>query len=136
MSLRDSNVNIFKQRLQNLRKCKNWTQKDLSEALNVARSTIAGWEAQSKENFPDRQSLLRLAKIFDTSVDYLIGNDDNPTSQSEKQNQEYPDIETYLIKVLSGEIPTRFENAEVETAVKAGLQAILTVIQAGKTSGQ
>lgn len=133
MNPKSSEVNIFKQRLQYLRKCKNWTQKDLSEALNVARSTIAGREAQSKENFPDRQSLLRLAEIFNTSVDYLIGNTEDPAARNEKPIQEHPDIKTYLTKVLSGEIPLRLQNPEIEATVKANLKAILTAIQIEKT---
>ncbi|MCL6557833.1 MAG: helix-turn-helix transcriptional regulator [Firmicutes bacterium] len=124
--------NIFKIRLKTLRKNKNLTQKDLSKILNVARSTIAGWEALSKENFPDRESLLRLAKVFGTTVDYLIGKTDNPLPQNGQQNQGYPDVEAYLEKVLSGEIPVYFRKPEVDAAVKAGFKAILTIIRADK----
>ncbi|RJX17118.1 MAG: XRE family transcriptional regulator [Ammonifex sp.] len=128
--------NIFKVRLKTLRKQSNWTQKDLSKVLNVARSTVAGWEALSKENFPDRESLLCLARIFGTSVDYLIGKTDNPSPRNGQQKQGHPDVETYIEKVLSGEIPLHFRRTEVGEAVRAGFKAILSIIQAEKTGGR
>jgi len=46
-------------------------QSDLANQLNVKANTISNWE--NEKSFPDRDSLQRMASIFDTSVDYLLG---------------------------------------------------------------
>lgn len=76
------NVNMFSQRIKSLRKSKGWTQEKLAEMLNVSRSTVAGWEAPSKSNFPDREMLLRIADLFNVSMDYLLGRTDDPTPKA------------------------------------------------------
>ena len=62
---------IFSQRLKELRKSKNMTQQDLANMLNISQGTITNYERE-----PDTigiESLEKLAEIFDTSVDYLLG---------------------------------------------------------------
>jgi transcriptional regulator with XRE-family HTH domain len=46
------------------------TQKELANALQISRSTIAGYESESKQ--PSYEMLVKMAKIFDVSTDYLI----------------------------------------------------------------
>ena len=75
--------NIFSQRIKYLRKQRGWTQEKLAEILNVSRSTIAGWEAPSKANFPDREMLLKIANLFNVSMDYLLGRTDGPTPKTD-----------------------------------------------------
>lgn len=73
---------VFRKRIKYLRKQKGWTQDDLARELNISRSAIAGWEAPSKANFPDMDTLLKLSNIFNVSVDYLLGSSDNPFPSS------------------------------------------------------
>lgn len=49
------------------------TQNDLSKLLNVSQPTLAGYETGVRE--PDLETLLKLAKIFNCSVDYLLDNE-------------------------------------------------------------
>lgn len=49
---------------------RNITQKQLATDLNIAPSTIGGYVQNSSE--PDFETLKRLAKYFDTSIDYLL----------------------------------------------------------------
>lgn len=46
-------------------------QKDVAEALNVKQNTISNWENGRSE--PDMASLAKMAVLYHTSVDYLIG---------------------------------------------------------------
>lgn len=54
-----------------LRADKGYSQQDLAILLDVSRSTVAMWESGASQ--PDNDTLLRIAAIFDTSVDYLLG---------------------------------------------------------------
>ena len=58
-------------RIRQLRTIRQMKQSDLASQLNVKANTISNWE--NEKSFPDRDSLQRMAAIFDTSVDYLLG---------------------------------------------------------------
>ena len=49
-----------------------FSQPKLADKLGVSRSTVAMWESGASQ--PDNDSLLHLAKIFNTSTDFLLGN--------------------------------------------------------------
>lgn len=55
-----------------LRKKKNLSQENLAEQLNVTRQTISKWELG--ETAPDIKQAKELSKIFDISLDELVGN--------------------------------------------------------------
>jgi len=74
----DSTRNVFGERLRKLRRAKGWTQEQLAKMLNVSRNAVAGWEAPSKRYFPDQETLVRIARLFGVSVDYLLGLIDVP----------------------------------------------------------
>ncbi|NHM28916.1 MULTISPECIES: helix-turn-helix domain-containing protein [Desulfofundulus] len=87
----ESKSTVFSQRIKFLRKQKGWTQEDLAEKLKISRSAVAGWEAPSKTNFPDKDTLLQLSNIFNVSVDYLLGRSDDPSpppAKTEKSLQQ------------------------------------------------
>lgn len=54
---------------------KNLTQDDLADACYVTRSAVANWEAGRRR--PDWENLIILARVFDMSVEELLGNDKN-----------------------------------------------------------
>ena len=54
-----------------LRKKKNWSQTDLSKEIKVSRTIIGNYERN--ENMPSIEIVLKIAKAFDVSVDFLIG---------------------------------------------------------------
>ena len=49
---------------------RDMTQKQLATDLNIAPSTIGGYAQNSSE--PDFETLKRLAKYFDCSIDFLL----------------------------------------------------------------
>ena len=55
-----------------LRKKENLSQEELGEKLNVARQTISKWE--NSETTPELDKLLEISKLFDISIDELVGN--------------------------------------------------------------
>tara|TARA_B110000908_G_C10257715_1_gene456786 strand:+ start:2205 stop:2543 length:339 start_codon:yes stop_codon:yes gene_type:complete len=54
-----------------LRKIKGWSQAQLAEAINASRDIIGKYERN--DNLPSIEMALKIAKIFDVSVDYLLG---------------------------------------------------------------
>ena len=64
----------FSQKLKELRKERNLTQSELAHMLNYDNTIIADYEAGRNE--PNIKNLIKIANIFDVSVDYLIGNSD------------------------------------------------------------
>lgn len=58
--------------LAKLRKEKNLNQSELAQIFNVNQNTVSRWEKGTRE--PDMGTLIELAKYFDVSVDFLLGN--------------------------------------------------------------
>ena len=61
----------FSKNLKTLRAKQELSQKELANQLYVERSTVAGWE--TKDRMPDVFLLIRIADIFDTTLDELVG---------------------------------------------------------------
>lgn len=64
------------ERMRNLRKDKDLKQKDIAKMLNVAQTTYSDYE-NGKINMPT-SILIKLAELYNTSIDYLLGMTDNP----------------------------------------------------------
>lgn len=67
------------ERIRNLRKENNLSQEELAEKLNISRQSISKWELNVST--PDMENLIYLSRIFEISLDDLIGNE---TGQGEK----------------------------------------------------
>lgn len=59
------------ERITQLRKQQNLSQDELAKKAGVSRTIIGNYER--KANTPSIEVLLKLAKVFNVSVDYLIG---------------------------------------------------------------
>lgn len=64
----------FDKKLKALRLENAMTQEYVAKQLNVARSTIAGYETKSRQ--PSHEKLTSLAMLFHVTVDYLIDDED------------------------------------------------------------
>lgn len=60
-------------KIMELRKKKNLSQEELAEKVGVTRQTISKWELG--ETSPDIKQSKELSKIFNISLDELVGND-------------------------------------------------------------
>ncbi len=63
----------FADKLKTLRLQNEMTQEYVAKRLNVARSTIAGYETKNRQ--PSHEKLTALAALFQVSVDYLLDED-------------------------------------------------------------
>lgn len=63
---------MISKKIRQLRSEQGWTQKQLSEKLHVGKTTVSNYETGYSE--PDLEMLNKMAKLFDVSVDCLLGN--------------------------------------------------------------
>lgn len=67
---------MFGQRIERLRSELGWTQVQLARKLNVAKQTVSNWENDNIQ--PSIEMLVRIAKLFGVTTDYLLGLDEIP----------------------------------------------------------
>lgn len=81
----------FKDKLKELRKEKGTTQKQLADYLAVRNTTVSAWEVGDNE--PDLTTLVKIARFFKVTTDYLLGNEDEDgTKKSFSEEFEYKNI--------------------------------------------
>ena len=64
------------QRINELRTSFGWSQVELAKRLQVAKQTVSNWENENIQ--PSIDMLVRLARQFNVSTDYLLGLDEIP----------------------------------------------------------
>lgn len=67
-------MEIFCERLKELRKNRNLSQKALAIILKTNNSSVCDWECGRTQ--PDMETLVKIALFFDVSADYLLGLED------------------------------------------------------------
>lgn len=71
-------------RLRGLREDRDLSQEEMAAILNISQSSYSDYELE-KTNIPII-SLRRLAKYFNTSVDYILGLTDDPRPYPRSKN--------------------------------------------------
>ena len=82
----------FKEILISLRVKKGWKQYELADKLGISRQAISKWEVGLCK--PDLDNFIKLASLFNVSLDYLAGNN----------------LNQYLIKHGKNKIKLTFRN--------------------------
>ena len=83
------------------RKELNYTQEQLADILGVSRQSISKWESDIA--YPETDKLIKMGKLFDCSMDYLLNED-----ITEKQ-----DIKPKETETLGTRLKNNFTNAKV-----------------------
>ena len=79
---------VIPMRLRKLRKEKNLTMKQLGNIVGVTECAISQYELGKRE--PSNETLFKLADVFDVSVDYLLGRDEEqktPVPEDERDRE-------------------------------------------------
>lgn len=86
---------MYGARIRELRKERGWTMKQLGQRLNLAESTISGYENEIRR--PDMDILIRFAELFDVSVDYVLGrsSERKPSASASAKTKEAPAAYTF-----------------------------------------
>lgn len=61
------------EKLALFRKKKGMTQEELAETLDVSRQSVSRWELDAA--FPETDKLIKLSKLFECSIDFLLNED-------------------------------------------------------------
>lgn len=80
-------------RLRLAREAKRLTQVQVKKLTNIHNKTLSGYEKEVSE--PDIRTLRILANLYETSIDYLVGNTDDPTPPQARKN--VPDFEDIVL---------------------------------------
>lgn len=84
----------FAEKLKALRHRYNMTQEYVAQHMNLARTTIAGYE--SKNRLPSHENLFAFARFFHVTVDYLLS-DSEPSYITAEEAQSMPVDELELL---------------------------------------
>lgn len=88
-------------RLRAERLKRQWTLEDMKNKLGLkGHSTYSNYEYDKRE--PDNETLVKLANLFDVSLDYLLGKTDDSTPSTF-------DVAKSFYESLSGEKKKEFE---------------------------
>jgi len=90
---------IIGKRLKQAREGKGLTQVEIKQMTNINNKTLSGYENGVSE--PDIGTLKTLSNLYGTSVDYLIGNTDDPTPPQSKQEKPTPKEYVLSVKTLA-----------------------------------
>lgn len=66
--------NKIKERLKELRKENNLTQKQIAKIINKSETGYASWEQGLAE--PGINDLIYLSEFYNVSIDYMVGKDE------------------------------------------------------------
>ncbi len=86
----------FDKKLKTLRLENEMTQKYVAARLNVARSTIAGYETKNRQ--PSHEKLAALANLFHVSIDYLLDDDETIHLSTAATDYHKPEEQKLIIR--------------------------------------
>lgn len=99
-------------RIRECREACGMSQKYVAISVGVSPPTVSMWESGVKE--PTRENLIKLADLFDVSIDYLVGRDGAPAGRDSLSAEDRKLLQTF-----------RQLNASGRSAVLATAEAML-----------
>lgn len=77
----------FGEKIQKLRKEAGLSQEELSYQMGVSRQAISKWERDS--GYPETEKIVRMSKIFNVTLDYLLNEEDGQHKEIEAERGIY-----------------------------------------------
>jgi len=71
-------------RLRLLREKRGMTHQEIADAIGIGYASVYRYESEKID--PSSETVLKLAKLFDVSTDYLMGNNDDASPQLRVDN--------------------------------------------------
>ena len=91
---------VFSTRIKELRKQAGLSMDQLADQLQITKSRVNMWE--NNGTVPRMNSLIELAKFFNVTTDYLLGNDD--TSNLSRDNAKLNSLQRNLGKLSKADL--------------------------------
>lgn len=101
-----NNKNNLAEKLMQLRESRRYSKTEVAERLGLnSLSTYANWEYGTRE--PDSKTLIKIAALYNVSVDYLLGvtNIPNPMNEPEGflSSIEDPELKRWVVELANSE---------------------------------
>lgn len=93
-------MSSFGNRLKTLRENHNLSQKEFANILNIANSTLSQYE--SDKRVPSDEVKLQIAKYFNVTTDYLLGNETPAKFKPQLTDKDKKDIAKQVEDMLDG----------------------------------
>ena len=90
------------EKIQILRRDKEWSQDELAEKLNVSRQSVSKWE--SGKALPDSEKILAMANLFDVSTDFLLKDEQEPVFVNDERVNELKEMTDNIVKNINPEL--------------------------------
>lgn len=117
---------IFANRLKTERESNGWTQEQFAELLGVSNGTVSGYERNYRE--PDFDTLIKIAKQLNVSIDYLLGYSDirNPYINNTGLPDESNELVTRIAELIihSKKIMSKKEENFILTVIKKYIETL------------
>ena len=72
---------MFGEQIKKLRTNKGWNQIELASKLSVTKQSVSNWE--NENIMPSVDMLIKIAKLFNVTTDFLLGLSNEHTLQTE-----------------------------------------------------
>lgn len=115
----------FSKRLKELREEKGWSQDELANQLGVQRPTVAGYESKSKNRIPRDKTLMKIAELFNTSTDYLLGRTNNRGYNSTNEKETLPH---QITEKIIGDLVKKYKLDLTDPTVAEKLEAMIMLV--------
>lgn len=98
-------------RLKELRERNGLTQVEISKYLNTQQASYSKYENDKRT--PDYETLIKLSKLYKTSIDYILGNSiENESELSKIEKQLTKEEKKRLIEIIKLTFPNIKKDAE------------------------
>lgn len=128
------------ERILNLRKELNLSQKELAEKTGITEASLSRYENNLRE--PKAEIVIKVSEVLGCSTDYLLGRTDNKIDYTNKSNDDsnqfenYKEVESRIREVLlSEEIITENEpipSNVLNRVIKYGIEATIEILKLEK----
>lgn len=85
------------QRIARLRKSKGLTQEELGDKVGISSQAVSKWETDA--SVPDIMLLVKIANIFDITVDELLGNERIRETPKVVPQENRKDVDKMILKI-------------------------------------
>lgn len=111
------------EKIRSLRKTAGLSQEALAEKLGVSRQAVSKWE--NDNGMPETEKLITMAKLFDTSLDNLIGEEPaTPTASPAAENNTSTQVDPSSVTL---EVAGGFLNYQSNRFRRIALTALLII---------
>ncbi|MCU5708068.1 helix-turn-helix domain-containing protein [Bacillus cereus] len=88
---------MFNERLKQLRIENDYTQQELADLTELSKPTISRFEGNKKT--PSRESVTKIAKVFNVSTDYLLGLSDHRNLDENQSSEVKVELNNMINKI-------------------------------------